>query len=89
LRGFDLAHERRDIHPAMLRLEWPQPPDGLRQLALAAGLVAAARLIPGDDDVHEPLEEVLLGRLGGPPRVLERFVRREVLAGAGEIQAAL
>jgi hypothetical protein len=63
-------------------------PHGLLELPLATGLVAAACLVPGDDDVDEPLEEVLLGRVGGPPRVLERLVRSEVLAGAGEVEAA-
>jgi hypothetical protein len=38
--------------------------------------------VPGDDHVDEPLEEVLLGRVGRAPRVLERLVRFEVLAGA-------
>ena len=88
MRGFDLAYERRDVHAAMLRLERPEPPDGLLQLTPTAGVVASTGLIPGDDDVHEPLEEVLLGRLSGPPSVLERLVRREVLAGSCEIEAA-
>jgi hypothetical protein len=57
-------------------------------LPLAARLVATACLVPGDDDVDEPLEEVLLGGLGRAPGVLERLVRVEVLAGAGEIEPA-
>jgi hypothetical protein len=57
-------------------------------LALAANLIAAPRLVPGDDDVDKPLKEVLLGRLGGPPGVLERLVRGEVLAGACELEPA-
>jgi hypothetical protein len=39
--------------------------------------------------VDEPLEEVPLGRLGGTPDVLEHLVRREVLAGADQLEAAL
>jgi hypothetical protein len=39
--------------------------------------------------VDEPLEEVLLGRLGRAPRVLERLVCLEVLAAASQIEAAL
>ena len=73
----------------MLGQEGREPADGLLQLSLTARPVPAPGLVPRHDDVHEPLEEVLLGRLGGAPRVLERLVRREVLAGAGELEAAL
>ena len=38
--------------------------------------------------MDEPLEEVLLGRVGGSPGVLERLVRGEVLAGTGELEPA-
>jgi hypothetical protein len=69
--------------------ERPEPPGCLLQLALAAGMVPAAGLVPGDDDVDEPLEEVLLGSVGRPPRVFERLVRREVLTRAGELEAAI
>lgn len=67
----------------------PQPPRGLLELALAADGVPAARLVPGDGDVDEPLEEVPLGGLGGTPDVLEHLVRGEVLAGANQLEAAL
>jgi hypothetical protein len=70
------------------RRERAEAPGGLLELALAADLVAAPRLIPGDDDVDESLEEVLLGRVGGPPGVLERLVRGEVLAGACQVEPA-
>jgi hypothetical protein len=69
--------------------EGAEPPGCLLELALAAGAVAAPGLVPGDDDVDEALVEVLLGRVGGAPRVLERFVRGEVLPGAGEVEPAL
>ena len=72
----------------MRRRERAETPRRLLELTLAANLVAASGLVPGDDDVDEPLEEVLLGRLGGPPGVLERLVRGEVLAGAGELEPA-
>ena len=62
--------------------ERAEPPGCLLELALAAGTVVAPGLVPGDDDVDETLEEVLLGRVCGTPRVLERLVRLEVLAGA-------
>jgi hypothetical protein len=39
--------------------------------------------------VDEALEEVLLGWLGGAPRVLERLVRREELPPADQLQPAL
>jgi hypothetical protein len=39
--------------------------------------------------VDEPLEEVLLGGVGGAPRVLERLVRGEVLPIAGQVEPAL
>ncbi len=63
--------------------EGAEPPGCLLELALAAGTVVAPGLVPGDDDVDETLEEVLLGRVCCAPRVLERLVRLEVLAGAG------
>lgn len=67
----------------------PESPRGLLELALAADRVPAARLVPGDGDVDQPLEEVPFGRLGGTPDVLEHLVRREVLAGADQLEAAL
>lgn len=73
----------------MLRRERREPAGGLLELPLAARLVSAAGLVPGDDDVDEPLEEVLLLGLGGTPGVLERFVRGEVLPGTGELQPPL
>jgi hypothetical protein len=69
--------------------ERPQPAGGLLELPRAADLVPPPGLVPGDDDVHEPLEEVLFLRLGGAPSVLERLVRREVLTRAGELEAPL
>jgi hypothetical protein len=38
--------------------------------------------------MHEALEEVLLSGIRGAPGILERLVRREVLAGAGQFEAA-
>jgi len=70
------------------RREGGESAHGLLELPLAARLVAAACLVPGDDDVDEALEEVLLGGLGSAPGVLERLVRGEVLAGAGEVEPA-
>jgi hypothetical protein len=69
--------------------EGAEPAGGLLQLPRAADLVSPAGLVPGDDDVHEPLEEVLLCGLCRAPGVLERLVRGEVLAGPGEVEASL
>ncbi len=78
-----------DVDAAVPGCEWREAPGGFLELALTARPPAAACLVPGDDDVHQALEEVLLGRLGGAPGVLEGLVRGEVLAGAGELEAAL
>jgi hypothetical protein len=56
-----------------------EPPFGLRELALTARPIPPAGVVPGDSDVDEALEEILLGRLSGTPGVLERLVRLEVL----------
>jgi len=73
----------------MLRLERPEPAGCLVELPLGAGTPAATRLVPGDDDVHEALEEVFLRGVGCTPSVLEGLVRGEVLPGAGELEPAL
>ena len=71
----------------MLRRVRPESPRRLLQLALAADAVAAAGLIPGYGDVHEPLEEVPLRRLGCAPHVLELLVGGEELAAADQVEA--
>ena len=73
----------------MPRRERTEAARSLLELPLAARTVAAAGLVPRDDDVDEALKEVLLGRVGGPPCVLERLVRLEVLPGAREYEAVL
>ncbi len=60
----------------------------LRELALAAGAIPTAGLVPGDGHVDEALEEVLLRGLGRAPGVLERLVRLEVLPRSHLIEAA-
>ena len=69
--------------------ERAEPPGCLLELALAAGAVVAPGLVPGDRDVDETLEEVSFGRVRRAPRILERLVRLEVLARAGEVEAAV
>jgi hypothetical protein len=66
-----------------------KPAACLLELAFAADPLAAAGLIPGDRDVHEPLEEVPFVRLGGAPRVLQLLVSGEELAGPNQLEAAL
>jgi hypothetical protein len=84
-----LSQESGDVHALVAGRERSEPPGRLLELALAAGTVVARGLVPGDDDVDEALEEVLLGRVGRAPRVLERLVGLEVLAGAGVVQPQL
>ena len=86
MRGFDLSQEGGDVDASVLRCKRPEAAGGLFELTLAPRLVAAPSLVPGDDDVHEALEEVLLLRLGRSPGVLERLVGGEVLARAGEVE---
>jgi hypothetical protein len=73
----------------MLRRERLEPSLRLLELPLEADAVPAAGLVPRHDDVHEPLEEVLLRRLGRAPGVLERLVCLEVLAAASQLEATL
>jgi hypothetical protein len=70
----------------MSRREGPESALRLLELPLEADPIPAAGLVPGDDDVHEPLEEILLLGLGCAPRVLERLVRGEVLAPSREVE---
>jgi hypothetical protein len=84
-----LTQHRVDVDAPMPRREWPEPPRRLLELPLGAGAPPATRLVPGDDDVHEALEEVLLLGVGRAPRVLEGLVRGEVLAGPCQLEALL
>jgi hypothetical protein len=70
----------------MQRSEGRQAAPCLRKLPLAAGPVPAARVVPGDRDVDETLEEVLLRRLCRAPRLLELLVRLEVLPAPDQIE---
>jgi hypothetical protein len=71
----------------VLGRERRESPRSFFELPLASHAVAAAGLIPGDGDVHEPLEEVALVCDRRTPRIFERFVRLEVLAGADQVEA--
>ena len=72
----------------MARREQPEPAFRLLELPLEPNPIPAAGLIPRDDDVHEPLEEVLLFGLGRAPGILERLVCGEVLAPPREVEPA-
>src|SRR2546430_15824591 len=65
-----------------------QAPHRFRELSLGADAPAAPGLVPGDRDVHEPLEEVTFLCWRGAPRELELLVRGEVLAATDELEAA-
>src|SRR2546429_1612611 len=64
-----------------------QAPHRFRELSLGADAPAAPGLVPGDRDVHEPLEEVTFLCWRGAPRELELLVRGEVLAATDELDA--
>jgi hypothetical protein len=66
-----------------------QPTLGFLELSLEPDAVPAPCLVPRDRHVDEALEEVLLGGLGRSPGVLERLVRREVLAPLDQLETAL
>ena len=72
----------------MGRREGPEAALCLLELPLEPDPIPAAGLVPRDDDVHEPLEEVLLLGLCRAPRVLERLVCGEVLATPREVEPA-
>jgi hypothetical protein len=84
----ELEQQRRKVDAAVLRRVRREPALRLCELALAADAVPTTGLVPGDSDVNEALQEVALRRLSRTPRVLELFVRSEVLAGADQRQAA-
>jgi hypothetical protein len=69
----------------VLRREPLETTSRLRELPLAPGAIPAARVVPGDRDVDETLEEVLLRRLCSPPGLLELLVRLEVLAAPDQL----
>jgi hypothetical protein len=76
----DGAKKTRHVDTAMLWSEGREPPRRLLELPFTAGAVSTPGLVPSDRDVDEPLEEILLGRLGRAPDVLQRLMGLEVLA---------
>ena len=78
-----------DVDAAVRRGVGSQAALGFLQLALAPDPPAAAGLVPGDDDVDEPLEEVALPGPRGAPGELQLLVRLEVLPGARQREPGL
>lgn len=89
LGALDGDEDRRDVDATMFGGERTEPPSGLRELPLAAGAVPATGVVPGHGDMDEALEEVLLGRVGHPPGILERLVRLEVLPALDQIETLM
>ena len=79
--GLELHQQGGDVDAPVLGGVGREAPARLLELAFAADPVAAPGLVPGDGDVHEPLEEIALGRLCRPPRVFQLLVSGEELAG--------
>jgi hypothetical protein len=85
LRGSHRREDGRDVDAAVLRREGLETASRLDELPLAPWAVPAARVVPGDRDMDETLEEVLLRRVGRPPGLLELLVRLEVLAASDQL----
>lgn len=88
-RRLELSQYGVDVNAPMRRCVGRQATARLLELPLTADPVPPAGLVPGDCDVHEPLEEVALGRVGRAPCFFQLLVGREELAGANQLQAAL
>jgi len=71
------------------RLERREPPQRLHPLALRGDRFSPFALVGGDDDVHQPLEEVALGGVARAPGQFELLVRLEERAAAGQSEALL
>jgi len=89
LRPLDVGEHSRDVDASVEGPVGTESPSCLLELALAARSVAPARVVPGDGDVDEPLEEVALGRFSLAPFVLELLVRLEVGSHADQFEPLL
>jgi hypothetical protein len=67
----------------------PEAARGFLELPPAADTSAPPRLVPGDGDVDEALEEVALLRLGSAPGGFQLFMRLEVVRRPDQLEAAL
>ena len=84
-----MGAERGDVHAAVLGLVPLEPAQCLLELPCRRDRPSAAGLIPGDRDVDESLEEVLLLRRRRSPGRLQLFVRLEVAPGADVLEPVL
>jgi hypothetical protein len=84
-----LRDKSLELDPAMSRFVGREPSDCFCELSFHSDLPSAARLVPGDGDVDEALEEIALLRGRRAPRILELLVRCEVLARADQRYALL
>jgi hypothetical protein len=82
-----LHQQGGDVDASMRGAVWRKPAARLLELSFGADPFAAPGLVPGDRDVHEPLEEVPLAGLGGAPRVFQLLVSGEELAGPDQLEA--
>ena len=85
----DLTEDARHVDAAMRGGVGTEPPRGLLQLARRTGLVAVRGVVPGDGDVHEPLQEVALRSRRLTPFLFERLVRVEPALGAHQLDSPL
>jgi len=83
-----VAEHGLDIDAAVARPVRPEPARGFLELALAPRPVAPARVVPGDGDVDESLEEIALGRRCVEPLLLELLVGFEVRLRADQVESA-
>ena len=73
----------------MVRRVRTEPARCFAELPLATGTVPAPRVVPGNGDVDEALQEVSLRLRRVPPLVLELLVRSEELAGGNQLEATV
>ena len=66
-----------------------QAPSCFLELPLAADAPSSTGLVPRDCYVDEALEEIALGRLGGPPGVLQFLMSVEVSASSDQLEPPL
>jgi len=81
----DAPEDRLDVDASMRRPVCVQATRRLLELSLAPGTVSPAGVMPGDGDVHEPLQEVALGGGRVSPLVLELLVRLEIRARSNQL----
>ena len=84
----ELAEQRLELDAAVSGRVRLEPAQCLRELPLGADLASSPGLVPRDRNVDETLEEVALPGRRRAPRVLELFVRGEVLPRPNELYSS-